>query len=153
MQGVVIMAHLKAYLNGTPGGTDGIEITDETTIKGIMTNSQAANQGYGAAYVPICFRCEEGFKATNAVVKSLSNCYCLTTYYGYSSSCNDFAELEKFKTIMDNCHFVSQSMYGTAISEIGSTNVMMLFIIDGKETDSSALTDLFSVSYVEDVVA
>ena len=50
------MAHLKVYLKGTPGAADGEEWTDDTTIKGIMTNTQASSRGHGCAFLPIsCF--------------------------------------------------------------------------------------------------
>jgi len=146
------MAHLKLYLNGTPGGTDGEELTDSTVIKGIMTNSQAGYQNYGGAIVPVCLRCEAGYRATNVVVRSITNVFCITCSYNNTSY---FAinSLELFKTLCENANFGSIGIPSGTTFTVENTNVMILLLVEACNTDTTALTDLFSVSYVEDETA
>lgn len=147
------MAHLKLYLNGTPGGTDGEEITDATILKGIMTNSHASYNSTGCAIVPICFRCEAGFKATNLQIVKIADVSYLTMYKS-SNSYNSVSDLDTFKAIMAANYFITNSIYSDTFGlTVENTNVMVLLCIAAKASDSTGLTDIFSVSYVEDAVS
>jgi len=153
------MAHLKLYLNGTPGGTDGEELTDSTVIKGIMTNSQASRYTYGgkdtyygASVLPVCLRCDAGFKATNVILKSITNTYALL---GYINSTMYFAieNLDTFKSVCETSSFGIGTIQSTMTFNVGNTNVMLILVIEAASTDTTNLVDLFSVSYVEDETA
>jgi hypothetical protein len=147
------MAHLKLYLDGTPGGTDGEEITDATTLKGIMTNSHASYNNTGGAIVPICFRCEEGFKATNVQIVKISDVSYLSMVKS-SGTYSSVSDLETFKQLMAANYFIHNSVYSSTFSlTVENTNVMIVFCISAKDTDSTGLTDVLSVSYVEDAVS
>src|SRR5574344_1644245 len=126
MQGAVTMAHLKVYLKGTPGAADGEEWTDDTTIKGIMTNTQASSRGHGCAFLPICLRCEEGFKASNVKLVGVNKTYYVMFYSGYNDSDQYFRTLERFKKVMASCSKNVNSLYSSATGiDVGTTNVLI----------------------------
>ena len=146
------MAHLKLYLNGTPGGTNGEELTESTVLKGIMTNTHASYKDYGGAILPVCLRCDTGFKASNVVFKYINNVFSLPGYYqnkGYYTIDN----LETFKNICGNGTFIFNGLSTITPFAVGNINVMVILCIEAASTDTTALTDLFSVSYVEDATA
>jgi hypothetical protein len=154
MQGAVTMAHLKVYLKGTPGAADGEEWTDDTTIKGIMTNTQASSKGHGCAFLPICLRCEEGFKASNVKLVGVNKTYYVMFYSGYNDSDQYFRTLERFKKVMASCSKNVNSLYSSATGiDVGTTNVLIVLAVMGNIDDSTSLTDLISISYIEDAVA
>ena len=154
MQGAVTMAHLKVYLKGTPGAADGEEWTDDTTIKGIMTNTQASSRGHGCAFLPICLRCEEGFKASNVKLVGVNKTYYVMFYSGYNDSDQYFRTLERFKKVMASCSKNVNSLYSSATGiDVGTTNVLIVLAVMGNIDDSTSLTDLISISYIEDAVA
>lgn len=150
------MAHLKVYLKATPGSADGEEWTDDTTIKGIMTNTQASCNGYGCSFVPICLRCEDGFKATNVKLVGVNKTYYVHFYKNGNSNVSNqyFRTLAEFKTMMGDGHGVLNSMYSSyAGIDVGTTNVLIVLAVMGNIDDSTSLTDLISISYIEDAVA
>ncbi|WP_307760993.1 hypothetical protein [uncultured Phascolarctobacterium sp.] len=148
------MAHLKVYLKGTPGAADGEEWTDDTTIKGIMTNTQASSKGHGCAFLPICLRCEEGFKASNVKLVGVNKTYYVMFYSGYNDSDQYFRTLERFKKVMASCSKNVNSLYSSATGiDVGTTNVLIVLAVMGNIDDSTSLTDLISISYIEDAVA
>lgn len=148
------MAHLKVYLKGTPGAADGEEWTDDTTIKGIMTNTQASSRGHGCAFLPICLRCEEGFKASNVKLVGVNKIYYVMFYSGYNDSDQYFRTLERFKKVMASCSKNVNSLYSSATGiDVGTTNVLIVLAVMGNIDDSTSLTDLISISYIEDAVA
>ena len=146
------MAHLKLYLNGTPGGTDGEELTENTVLKGIMTNTHASYKDCGGAILPVCLRCDTGFKASNVVFKNINNVFCFSVYYqskGYYALDN----LETFKNVCGKGTYTFNGLSTITPFAVGNTNVMVLLCIEAASTDTTALTDLLSVSYVEDATA
>lgn len=150
------MAHLKVYLKGTPGAADGEEWTDDTTIKGIMTNTQASSKGHGCAFLPICLRCEEGFKASNVKLVGVNKTYYVHFYRNGNSNVSNqyFRTLADFKTMMGDGHGVLNSLYSSSTGiDVGTTNVLIVLGIMGNIDDSTSLTDLISISYIEDAVA
>ena len=148
------MAHLKVYLKATPGSADGEEWTDDTTIKGIMTNTQASSRGHGCAFLPICLRCEEGFKASNVKLVGVNKTYYVMFYSGYNDSDQYFRTLERFKKVMASCSKNVNSLYSSATGiDVGTTNVLIVLAVMGNIDDSTSLTDLISISYIEDAVA
>ncbi len=138
-----------------------------------LPNSQARckSQNLGLSFVPICMRCDEGFKATSAVCIANretynSNVYKVTELIaGIGLSGNPcilttVAQLNNLLTCLPegyggnqvNLHLCRlDQLFPT---EIGNTNIMIILGIQGDFTNGvSGLTDLFTVSFVEEVVS
>lgn len=128
---------LKMYINGTPGGTDGTEITT-LTIKNLMSymkgDTETASYN-GFAIVPICLREESGYKASSVTVNPLTvaNAKVLIASIGASWPTNGF------------------SLYDTAqsIGELEQTNKMFYLYVSASAAIASD-TNLCTISYVED---
>ena len=119
-----------------------------------MTNTQASSRGHGCAFLPICLRCEEGFKASNVKLVGVNKTYYVMFYSGYNDSDQYFRTLERFKKVMASCSKNVNSLYSSATGiDVGTTNVLIVLAVMGNIDDSTSLTDLISISYIEDAVA
>lgn len=128
-------AHLKFYLNGTPGGTDGTEIDPETT--NLVSNGvNSTAYPYGGSYLELCVRCDAGFNATSVNIKMADNSYNMW------SGCYNCTTLALYYT----------TSLGSAVKEINITtvkNINMLFLVFVSSATTANTASLFTVSFTE----
>lgn len=172
-------SHLHIYINGTPGEKDGTEL-DITkplelitnTYKILLSNSNVSSitqmGSYPILFIPLCFRCDSGYKVNSATLRIFyvlnNNCFIggLTTG-PYSSS-----PIKLFKTIDEiNTYMQSDELYlnatgssdnhliiyeGNAITDVNST-VMLCVVNHGEipQTINNAF-DLIEFSFSETAV-
>lgn len=172
-------SHLHIYINGTPGEKDGTEL-DITkplelitnTYKVLLSNSNPSYisqmGSYPILFIPLCFRCESGYKVNSATLKifySLNeNCFIGGLATGpYSSN-----PIKLFKTIDEiNTYMQSNQLYlnaggysdnnliideSNAITDVNST-VMLCVVNHGEipQTINNAF-DLIEFSFSETAV-
>ena len=133
--GVCKLPNLKMYINATPGGTDGTEIT-ALTFKNMRKymSTQNCNQHI---VLPICFRADDGFTENNVTLNSV---------------------LSSPEVVFSKAHteWPTSSDYLSGSKVIGTicqTNVLVFVFINVLETHTSIpLQDLFTISYVEEAV-
>lgn len=106
-------------LASATGDEDGEEITSATTIAAIMTNSHTSCNGVGGNYLPICLRCEEGFKAIDVCIEGGTKVGYLNATYGCNGSTQGFVTWESFKATLEDskCRFIRNAMYSIAKEE------------------------------------
>ena len=128
---------IKLYLNGTPGGTDGTEITS-LTFKNLMSYVKGlSNDGLnGIAFLPVCLRETSGLIANNVQISGISTdavrTYCSGN--GFTAHTTD-----SFRCFINNTNCIT----------IGQTNVLVFLAIMANDSVASG-TKLFTISYVED---
>ena len=128
---------LKFYVNGTPGGTDGTEVTS-LTFKNFMKYIYGSTiYKNSTAFLPICVREENGYTATDVqltgVVSNASNPISMVSS-GYTAYPTDSVSLN------------ASANLGT----INNTNKMFYVGLTHSDSVSSG-TEIFRASYIEDV--
>lgn len=137
---------LKMYINGTPGGTDGTEVTT-LTFKNMLSymRGYSAPSGYNSViYLPIFLREEPGFTATDVKIKNLSVTNAIVavgqpkkTWPTTTSGAG---------VIYNTVGYVMD--VGSRVGAIAQTNILIYFGIAASVNIPSG-TQLFSISYVE----
>lgn len=129
---------IKIYVNGTPGSTDGKEITS-LTIKNLIQYAIGSDNTYlgkSTVFLPIFLREENGFTATNVILESKKteglNTGCAACGTNWPS---DDLELE---------YYNNQNNIGT----VGQQNILVYIGVSVDAAIASG-TELFTISYAE----
>lgn len=173
------MGHLHIYTGGTIGGTDGTEVTN-LSIKNVLSQylesrndstgeipdkSYLTNLNRTPIIIPLYLRMENGYKATNVQIKTITNSvYSVGVYYS-----DDYTRLMAYTsypssyTSNPNCSFKPSAspfsdigFYGTSYSTIlpSNTNALLLvsIVVRGDATGIPDNSQLFNISYTEEAV-
>ena len=147
------MAHLKVYLNGTPGLKDGVELDISNPIDLSILSGISGRPGgtggitsSGCKIIRLCLREDTGFKATGVVINGG------VIYPGYSTdnfvlSCV-YGPFTTAASINTNRNIVEKTS-AISVAQIGETNIgvaVALFATLGM-TLSNYLT--LSISFIE----
>lgn len=142
------MSNLKLYINGRPGDTSGTEVT-ELTFKNFAAYSKTNYDGVtyknkSLSVLPVCLRMNSGYKATSFTIAPKltdeANIWCGIGERCYSS----------FPSGTQSLNFLKVQTFNVELNS--SRNVMIFFFIQGPVNTSVTLRDLFSISYIEEVV-
>ena len=126
---------LKMYVNGTPGGTDGTEITS-LTIKNLMSYSCGSDYSTNSLTVMPIFLRETSGTASSVIIIGKLNYNSPVLYTGSSRAFSAYPT-SGFDFSSDN-----------SIGNVGTTNVLVFLCISANTFISSG-TELFTISYVE----
>ncbi len=141
------MAHLNVYVNGTPGGTDGVLATTDTLIAdGIMFPSNFGSTGF--TVIPLCLRCDAGFSAQSVKITTPApQFFCILR--GTTTNTDIFTSAASMysNTGWTANSFTNGSFYSGIT--VGNTNVTFLVLASGNSTLTTGITDFFTLSFIE----
>ena len=141
------MPHLNVYVNGTPGGKDGVLATPDTLIAdGLMFPS---NLGVtGVTVVPLCLRCDEGFNAQSVKITTPApQFFCILR--GKNAGTDIFTSPA---VMYSNTEWTANSFIGSSFGSgitVGNTNIAFLMFAIGNSTLTTGITDFFTLSFIE----
>ena len=122
------MAHLKMYVNGTPGLADGVEVNASNLIQ-LMENS--VNYIY--------LRCDPGYRATGVIVTPLNNC---VVFGPYNYTTADARDTDSYPVYAAN--FYSQN--------VGAVDQLNIGLRVWVTTTPDGANGFMSISYTEVVL-
>lgn len=139
------MAHLRVYRDALPGDTSGVEIvagSDSIDMSGLYP-SGAADGSSKYVVVPLCLRCDVGFKATSVIISQINAPKAIIV----SNLCKTLAD---YSSMIPNTYFV-QSYSPYNIGEVDNTNVMffVLGLVGYLETTLTETINALNISFVE----
>lgn len=145
------MAHIKMYINGTPGGTDGEEITEinsQVLAKTSLAYANAAYDSWGMSFKRISFRCDPGFTATDVQLRFTNN------YTGYDSRTNATTSESVLNTnrniTIQTANYNNVFSRTFSIGNLGNVNktIIIASVASGYPAEGVA-GELFTISGVE----
>ena len=154
-------------LNGTPGQSDGIEITGNIILKNVLDGYSIMSPSYGGSIynssrnciiVPICIRMKPGFKASDIkitycrnasfyslpVVLGNSGTYLPTLFTSYPSS--DYSNPDCLP-LNDTSN---KNFNNSSITDNVNHMFLLVICLRGDQTSIPGNTTLFQISYQED---
>lgn len=160
------MSNMMILLNGTPGQSDGIEITGNIILKNvldgysIMSPNQSGgiyNRNRNCIIVPICIRMKPGFKASGIKITYLVNAsfysspvaldnsgtHLPTLFTSYPSS--DYSNPDYL-----DLNNASENFNNSSITDNVNHMFLLVICLRGDQTSIPGNTTLFQISYQED---
>jgi len=159
------MAHIKCYLNGTPGLMDGTEVTVQDITAafahgamqvGVTGNSLSDSNytwciygkpTYYVAFANICLRMEEGFQISSLKLKA-SEPFSVVRGSDYNYFISD---IEKFKNAKGARSGTTNEVTYSGV--LGMTNIMFTLAFCSPTLDVDVLEEAFTLSFIESEVA
>lgn len=134
---------LRVYLDGTPGGTDGIELSPDNGLalnKFMFPNSFSQNSA--DMVVPLCLRCDEGHTALSISINLYNGVF-------FGSNTELYNTVNSLESALSQQHFNGNtaSNYSPNL-EVGGTNSVFMVLFHSTESILGA-GNLFSMSYAE----
>ena len=160
------MSNMMVLLNGTPGGTDGTELSGDITLKNILNSYGLAGTGdsrpsYGTVgiVVPICIRMKDGYTASSIKITANGTSNMIVGTYTYWSNPDVYlftsypTSAPEYPNFTSNSDSYTYSSNPTSIQT--NKNYMFLLYITLKKNQTSipANTPLCQISYQENKVS